>query len=96
MSRSPFFLAAGLGLLLAAGAAGAQTQGDARQQRLLQQLQQRFTQADSNHDGHLSREEAQAGMPRVYQHYDEIDASHSGALSLEDITRYLAQQRGQR
>lgn len=96
MSRSPSFLATGLGLLLAAGAASAQTQGDARQQHLREQLQQRFTQADSNHDGHLSREEAQAGMSRVYQHYDEIDTTHSGALSLEDIARYLAQQRGKR
>lgn len=85
-----------LGLLLAAAAAGAQAQGDARLQRLQEELQQRFAKADTNHDGLLSREEAQAGMPRIYQQYDAIDTLHNGALSLDDITRYLAQQRGKR
>lgn len=94
MSRT--FLAPTLGLWLALGAAGAQAQGDARLQRLQDELQQRFAKADTNHDGLLSREEAQAGMPRIYQQYDAIDVSHSGALRLEDITRYIAQQRSGR
>ncbi|MCA6215877.1 EF-hand domain-containing protein [Ideonella sp. B7] len=85
-----------LGLLLAVGTAGAQAQGDARMQRLQEELQQRFAKADANHDGLLSREEAQAGMPRVYQQYDAIDTGHSGALRLEDITRFIAQQRAGR
>jgi Ca2+-binding EF-hand superfamily protein len=90
MSRRFFSLFTGL---LLATAATAQASDDARLQRIQEELQQRFTQADTNHDGLLSREEARDGMPRVYKRYDDIDSQQSGALSLEDITRYLLQQR---
>jgi Ca2+-binding EF-hand superfamily protein len=83
-----------LGLLLLASAVDTRAEDDTRQQRILDELQQRFTQADTNHDGLLSREEAETGMPRVYKRYDAIDTDKKGALSLEDITGYLAQQRG--
>lgn len=84
-------LSLSLGLLLTT--VEAQAQDDTRQQRILDELQLRFTKADTNQDGLLSRDEAKAGMPRVYQRYDDIDTGKKGALSLDDITGYLAQQR---
>ncbi|MFK4752391.1 hypothetical protein [Oceanobacter antarcticus] len=91
MTRRLFPLS--LGLLLASVATTTQAMEDSRLQRIQEELQQRFTKADTNHDGLLSREEAKDGMPRVYKRYDDIDSQQSGSLSLEDITRYLVQQR---
>ena len=42
---------------------------------------QRFEQADSDHDGRLTRAEAQA-MPFVAKHFDAIDTNHDGYMRL--------------
>lgn len=55
-------------------------------------LEQRFTAADVNADGRLSRAEAQAGMRWVHRNFDRIDSSASGAVTLAQIERHAATQ----
>jgi hypothetical protein len=90
----------GLALLLALPAAAALAQpasaAAGRGERVREQLQQRFSAADANHDGKLTRDEAKAGMPRIAEHFDEIDAAHAGTITLVDIERWLVKQRAAR
>ena len=58
----------------------------------MQQLQSRFEAADTNHDGKLTKAEAQAGMPRVAKNFDQIDATHKGYVTLDDIAQYAAKR----
>ena len=48
-------------------------------------LTERFEKADVNHDGKLTREEAKAGMPRVYKNFDRIDVDKKGFVTLQEI-----------
>lgn len=59
----------------------------------VQRLRERFTGADVDHDGYLSRDEAVRGMPRLGDRFDAIDADHDGRVTLVEIVRYLAQKR---
>ncbi|MBC8862924.1 EF-hand domain-containing protein, partial [Escherichia coli] len=43
--------------------------GGARAEHALMQLQTRFANANTTHDGKLTREQAAAGMPMVAQHF---------------------------
>jgi hypothetical protein len=52
-------------------------------------LKSRFANADTDHDGQLTRAEAQNGMSRVYQHFDKIDTEKKGYLTLEQIQAFL-------
>lgn len=82
-----------LGVLIAVSAAGAIQAADtdaSRGGQFKAQLAARFAKADVNGDGHLTRDEAQQGMPRVFAHFDEIDASKNGYLTLEDIQSFMA------
>lgn len=49
-----------------------------------------FDAADRNHDGMLSKEEAQKGsVPFVAKHFDKIDREHRGLVSKEDVAAYI-------
>ncbi|WP_028221304.1 EF-hand domain-containing protein [Paraburkholderia oxyphila] len=87
MKRICLMLAAALMATSMATSAFAQ---DAR----MQQLQSRFEAADTNHDGKLTKAEAQAGMPLVAKNFDQIDATHKGYVTLDDIAQF-AKKRGQ-
>jgi hypothetical protein len=76
-------------LLLTAGASSTFAADEPRGAQFKEQLAARFAKADVNGDGHLTREEAQQGMPRIYQHFDEIDASKNGYLTLQDIQAFM-------
>jgi Ca2+-binding EF-hand superfamily protein len=82
MKRQAFIVAA----FLATSAAYAQ--GDAQQK-----VEQRFQTADANHDGKLTREEAQAGMPRLAAKFDQIDATHQGYITLAQLEQFAAKSR---
>lgn len=56
---------------------------------------QRFKDADKNHNGSLSREEAKA-LPGVFRHYDEMDADHNGELTPQEIGEYVKQHAAER
>lgn len=64
------------------------------QSDMVQMLEQRFQAADTDHDGRLTRAEANAGMPRIAQRFDDIDVSHSGTITLQQIEAFLSKQRG--
>lgn len=83
---------------LIAGGAGAQTAvpDASRLDTLRSELKQRFAAADTNADGRLSRDEAKAGMPRVYRNFDAIDSAHAGSITLAQIEAYVAGQQGRR
>lgn len=87
---SPFLL-----LALVAAPAFAQANMDTDQkQKMMAAFQQRFTAADKDGDGALTREEAKA-MPRVAAHFDDIDANHDGKVTPSEIVAFMAAQRGQ-
>lgn len=78
---------------------GMQNASGSRRQRMAQfqqKLEQRFEQADTNHDGKLTLAEAQAGMPRLAENFDRIDTAHRGYVTLDEIDQYLMQQARQR
>jgi hypothetical protein len=64
-----------------------------RMERMAQQLQTRFSNANTTHDGKLTRAQAEAGMPRVAQHFDEIDTQKAGYVTLPQIAAFM-QERG--
>lgn len=49
------------------------------------EVQQRFAAADVNADGRLSREEARAAAPRIYEHFEFLDANDDGAVTLAEL-----------
>ena len=51
-------------------------------------LHQRFEQANTTHDGHLTEEQAKIGMKSVARHFDAIDKDHKGYVTEEDIHAY--------
>ncbi|GAB7525915.1 EF-hand domain-containing protein [Paraburkholderia sp. 2C] len=67
--------------------------GSARMQQMMQQLQERFTAANTTHDGKLTKQQAELGMPRVAQHFDQIDTQKVGYVTLPHIEQFLATQR---
>lgn len=77
---------------LPAAASAQQAGGGERVQKMRAELQKRFTSADVNGDGKLTRDEAQAKMPRIAAHFDEIDTAHTGTITLADIEGWLVRQ----
>lgn len=73
-------------LALTAMPVQAQTQGG----KAGQKLEERFAAADKDHDGKLTKAEAEAGMPRLAKHFDEIDAQKTGSVTLEQVKQYMA------
>jgi hypothetical protein len=51
-------------------------------------MHQRFEQANTTHDGHLTEEQAKLGMKSVARHFDAIDKDHKGYVTEEDIHAY--------
>ena len=58
--------------------------------------EQRFTQANTSHDGHLTLEQAKGGYVTVARHFAQIDADHKGYVTLDDIRTWHKQQRDAR
>ena len=49
-----------------------------------------FEAADRNHDGLLSKEEAEAGKtPFIAKHFEQIDREHRGQVSKDDVVAYV-------
>jgi Ca2+-binding EF-hand superfamily protein len=48
---------------------------------------ERLKQADTNGDGNISREEAQA-LPRIAKHFDEIDTNRDNQLSPDELRAF--------
>lgn len=96
-SASRIGLALALALASAVATGAFAQQADAgRGRQMAVELQERFTAADSNGDGKLTKDEAKNGMPFVYKHYDEIDTAKTGAITMRDIAAFAAAQRAAR
>lgn len=83
-------------LALTSVAACAQAPAGQRAERMQTELRKRFSAADTNVDGQLTREEARAKMPRVFENFDAIDTARKGTVTLADIEAYAMTQRGAR
>jgi hypothetical protein len=55
--------------------------------------QERFAQADTAHDGHLTLEEAKAGYATVAKNFQSIDVDGKGYVTEEDIRAWHALRR---
>jgi Ca2+-binding EF-hand superfamily protein len=64
-----------------------------------QRFDARFKAADKDADGALSKQEAQAGMPRLANRFDQLDGNHDGKLTQQELAsgmQKVHQQRMQR
>jgi|SRR6478672_13129994 hypothetical protein len=55
-------------------------------------LSQRFAAANVTHDGRLTREQAEAGMPLVAQDFDAIDIDSKGYVTLPEVRAAAARR----
>ncbi len=55
-------------------------------------LAQRFAAANVTHDGRLTREQAQQGMPRIAENFDAIDVDQKGYVTLPEIRTFIRRQ----
>ena len=83
-------------LALTSVAACAQAPAGQRAECMQTELRKRFSAADTNVDGQLTREEARTKMPRVFENFDAIDTARKGTVTLADIEAYAMRQRGAR
>lgn len=49
--------------------------------------EQRFKETDTNNDGQISLDEAQAKMPRLAERFNTLDADKNGMLSKDEMKR---------
>jgi hypothetical protein len=57
----------------------------------------RFEAANTTHDGHLTKAQAQAAhWTTVVRHFDAIDKDHTGYVTADQLSTYAAAQRAQR
>jgi hypothetical protein len=76
-----------LPIVLTLFAAGAFAQEDpaAAPPRHHMTWEQRFTEANANHDGHLTMAEAQQGYKTIARHFREIDLEDKGFVTEDEI-----------
>jgi hypothetical protein len=61
-----------------------------------QTMRERFAEANTTHDGHLTLAQAQAGFPAMARLFDAIDRDHKGYLTMDDIHAYYEAKRAAR
>jgi Ca2+-binding EF-hand superfamily protein len=49
------------------------------------EITERFAKCDVNHDGKLTKEEANGCMPRIYNNFSYIDSSNRGYVTVAEI-----------
>jgi hypothetical protein len=63
-----------------------------RAQEMKEKLTERFNAADADHDGRLTRLEAEGKMPRVAKSFDAIDVQKRGYVTIDQIAVFATQQ----
>lgn len=48
-------------------------------------LQERFSGADKDNDGSISREEATESLPQIARHFSQVDANADGVVTLNEL-----------
>jgi hypothetical protein len=56
-------------------------------------MTQRFEQANTTHDGHLTLEQAKTGYKSLVRHFSAIDQDKKGFVTEDDIRAYNKSQR---
>jgi len=59
-------------------------------------MDERFTKANTTHDGKLTLAQAKVGLPTVARHFTEIDATNRGYISEDDIRAWMKAARERR
>jgi hypothetical protein len=67
-----------------------------RREEMRSRAIERARQADTNHDGAISRQEADRSMPHLSRHFEEIDANHDGVVSREEMRAFRERRMQQR
>ena len=63
-----------------------------RMERMAQQLQTRFSNANTTHDGKLTKAQAEQAMPMVARNFDQIDSRKAGYVTLPQIQQFMQQR----
>ncbi|MBV8271175.1 MAG: calcium-binding protein [Cupriavidus sp.] len=87
---------AAIALLLMSATVSAQPQQPMNAQEAKAKFTEKFNAADADHDGKLTRDEAQASMPEVAKDFDKIDAKKKGYVTQKQIGAYYAAKAKQR
>lgn len=78
----------------AAAAPAAPSSKSAKATHTRRSFQQRFDAANTTHDGHLTKEQAQAAhMTSTVKNWDAIDKDKKGYVTMDDMKAYAASQR---
>ena len=77
---SKLFILVGLNLLLLAPLVA--HADDASRDK---EIAERFAKCDTNHDGKLTKEEANGCMPRIYSNFSYIDSANKGYVTVAEI-----------
>lgn len=75
----------GAGLAAAEEATKRQRPSPEQRAERQQQAKERFNKIDANHDGKLSRDEAQQSAPKLAEHFDKLDANGDGQVTAEEM-----------
>lgn len=59
-----------------------------------QLVEQAFAQADTNHDGKLTLDEARVGMAPIVPAFAEIDVDHKGYVTIDQVKTFLKNRTG--
>ncbi len=95
MRLFPLITVAALAWPLAAAAQNTPQLTDAQRERL-EQAAERFRAADTNHDGQISRAEADASLPRIAKRFTQLDSNGDGQLSADEFRAAMERARAQR
>lgn len=77
-----------IALTMSATAALAEAPKDAPNGERAHKMQERLKAADKNGDGKISREEANASLPKIAKHFDEIDTNRDGQITREEMRAF--------
>jgi Ca2+-binding EF-hand superfamily protein len=78
-------LLAGFALASQASEGVASPDRKARHEEMKAQMLERFKAADTNGDGMISRDEANAGLPQLAKHFDSIDTDKNGLITMQEF-----------
>ena len=68
----------------------------AKPHRAHRTLQERFDEANTTHDGHLTAEQARSKMPSVARDFDAIDTDHKGYVTIDQIKEHTKAVRAEK
>ncbi len=78
-------LLAGFALASQASDGAASPDYKVRHEEMKAHLLERLKAADTNGDGMISREEANAGLPQLAKHFDAIDTDKNGLITMQEL-----------